>query len=94
MTSMVLFDMNKKEAKEMATKNLLEYKSTTADNNSTSDKTAEAASEDGTASGSGDVSVRKMRQGNQTVTEVISGCSRDKLLAVIAAPEAKKAKLD
>ena len=28
LTNMVLFDMNKKEAKELATRNLLEYRST------------------------------------------------------------------
>ena len=89
LTNMVLFDMNKKEAKELATRNLLEYRSTTEvakpstegagiSSKNTSDRTADNASEEGLSSG--DVSVRKMKQGNQTVTEVITECSRDKMM--------------
>lgn len=104
LTSMVLYDMNKSEAKEMATRNLLEYRSTnepikqadigsssSLSNQQTCETTIDGASEDAI---SGDVSVRKVQRGGQTVTEVITECTRDKLLEVIQAPEGKATKID
>lgn len=95
LTSMVLFDMNKQEAKEMATRNFLEYRSAAAQpegpglsNQPTGDQT-EATSEEGS---SGQVSVRKVKQGNVLVTETVAECSREKLIDVISAPLDKRPK--
>ena len=99
LTNMVLYDMNKKEAKELASRNLLEYRSTGSAQpgsaNPESSTAAETTTEEASGEiGSGESNVRKVRKGNQIMTETITECSRDKLLEVIAAPEIKRTKTD
>jgi len=94
LTNMVLFDMNREEAKQMAQRNLLEYRTDGKPGQKRPAQTSSALLEqstfDDSLSGavSGDeTTVRKIKHGSVTMTETIKPVGLDKIKEIIKGRE-------